>query len=708
MPLRPVSIARRPSAAVLLARRPSAAMVAAAKDLADDDEHRAHRTCAAAVCAALALFVYFAGAVTFYLKHEGWSMVDTIYFTVALLTTVGYGDLHPTTPTSRLVTSCFSLLSMACLGYALVLLVHAMMVAEEAATRRLARASQLGRRRPSGQGWHTNALGLVRVPGEARAREHKPAERVVSVEARAMTVPGDAPTSPPPSPPPPGSPPAARAPPPPGAPSQPLPPPALRTPSGARPPPLRIPAETRATDFLQVPGVGPTRKPGGHERQSHVPSRRTSRAGTPPKSPSVRERAAALRSAAATVVARANTKRRGLHAPLPRVEGPLGCARALARLSVPIALALLSGTLIAVLVEGLGVADGFYWAATTVSLCGVRVRARARCVCVRACVWRAWGARAREWSVLCAGRRSLRARPRATRPSGIGDVATSSVPGRAAACVFIPLSTGAVARSLRDVGQFVSTQWTLRRAARAQLLLLQADDDDAETSGGAGARPLGGGAASGAELSEDGFVALALAKLYGVDAELLRQLREQFAKLDPARKRGSVAPTLPLDELFVRAVTHRARARAPPTSPSRGGAQRHRAIGRCVSMPLLANGVLPPLPRAPDAPLPEEAATVSAAEPSSGAEPAPSPGCASAGADGPGGRQLSSVCATALGAVGADDGADGSGRHNANKLRGGRRTFASRSMEAFVASRGVTPSVEERPLVPRRRSSLAQ
>jgi hypothetical protein len=40
----------------------------------------------------------------FYRFVEDWSWVDSLYFTVVTLTTVGYGDLHPTTALSKLFT----------------------------------------------------------------------------------------------------------------------------------------------------------------------------------------------------------------------------------------------------------------------------------------------------------------------------------------------------------------------------------------------------------------------------------------------------------------------------------------------------------------------------------------------------------------------------------------------------------------------------
>jgi len=46
---------------------------------------------------------------------EGWSWLDSIYFVMITLTTIGYGDLHPTTSLTKLITIFYSLNGVAIL-----------------------------------------------------------------------------------------------------------------------------------------------------------------------------------------------------------------------------------------------------------------------------------------------------------------------------------------------------------------------------------------------------------------------------------------------------------------------------------------------------------------------------------------------------------------------------------------------------------------
>lgn len=48
----------------------------------------------------------------FYMQVEGWDFWQALYFCVTSLTTVGYGDLHPTTDFSRIFTTFYILVGV--------------------------------------------------------------------------------------------------------------------------------------------------------------------------------------------------------------------------------------------------------------------------------------------------------------------------------------------------------------------------------------------------------------------------------------------------------------------------------------------------------------------------------------------------------------------------------------------------------------------
>ena len=48
----------------------------------------------------------------FYSTVEGWGILDSLYFSVITLATVGYGDLHPTTPLSKVFTMVYIVLGV--------------------------------------------------------------------------------------------------------------------------------------------------------------------------------------------------------------------------------------------------------------------------------------------------------------------------------------------------------------------------------------------------------------------------------------------------------------------------------------------------------------------------------------------------------------------------------------------------------------------
>lgn len=52
------------------------------------------------------------GGTYFYWHVEGWSVIDSLYFSIMTMSTIGYGDLVPTTDISKLFTIIFAILSI--------------------------------------------------------------------------------------------------------------------------------------------------------------------------------------------------------------------------------------------------------------------------------------------------------------------------------------------------------------------------------------------------------------------------------------------------------------------------------------------------------------------------------------------------------------------------------------------------------------------
>jgi TRAP-type C4-dicarboxylate transport system permease small subunit len=54
------------------------------------------------------ILLFIIGTIVYH-ELEGWSYVDSFYFTGVTLTSIGYGDLHPTTDISKVFTVIFGL-----------------------------------------------------------------------------------------------------------------------------------------------------------------------------------------------------------------------------------------------------------------------------------------------------------------------------------------------------------------------------------------------------------------------------------------------------------------------------------------------------------------------------------------------------------------------------------------------------------------------
>jgi hypothetical protein len=58
------------------------------------------------------MFIILLLGTVFYRLEEDWSWLDSLYFSVITLSTVGYGDLSPTTSASKLFTLFYILLGI--------------------------------------------------------------------------------------------------------------------------------------------------------------------------------------------------------------------------------------------------------------------------------------------------------------------------------------------------------------------------------------------------------------------------------------------------------------------------------------------------------------------------------------------------------------------------------------------------------------------
>lgn len=67
--------------------------------------------------------VIILGVGTWFYRHfEGWSWLDSLYFTVITLTTVGYGDFSPQTAVGKIFTIVYILLGLGIISSFILLL----------------------------------------------------------------------------------------------------------------------------------------------------------------------------------------------------------------------------------------------------------------------------------------------------------------------------------------------------------------------------------------------------------------------------------------------------------------------------------------------------------------------------------------------------------------------------------------------------------
>ena len=87
-----------------------------------------------------ALLLYLTIGTVGYAHAENWTYIDGFYFSVVTLTTVGYGDLAPTTPLMKALTCAYGMLGIAYIGAAMGILGSAFM---EGVTKKMSSVSKV-------------------------------------------------------------------------------------------------------------------------------------------------------------------------------------------------------------------------------------------------------------------------------------------------------------------------------------------------------------------------------------------------------------------------------------------------------------------------------------------------------------------------------------------------------------------------------------
>jgi len=60
----------------------------------------------------ISLLALLISGTLFYSSIEGWGLLDSLYFCFITLSTVGYGDLHPTSPLSKVFTIIYLVIGL--------------------------------------------------------------------------------------------------------------------------------------------------------------------------------------------------------------------------------------------------------------------------------------------------------------------------------------------------------------------------------------------------------------------------------------------------------------------------------------------------------------------------------------------------------------------------------------------------------------------
>ena len=94
--------------------------------------HRAYRDPEFRALISIMFLLLISGSI-FYVFHDNWGVVDAMYFCVMTMSTVGYGDLTPTTNFSKAFTIVYSLITIGVFVGVVTKLAQAMLEKETSA-----------------------------------------------------------------------------------------------------------------------------------------------------------------------------------------------------------------------------------------------------------------------------------------------------------------------------------------------------------------------------------------------------------------------------------------------------------------------------------------------------------------------------------------------------------------------------------------------
>ena len=94
------------------------------------------------LCKCFCIFIALlaVGIVAYSFVFEHWTIIDSLYYIVVMLSSIGYGDISPTTPGGKIFTALFALSGTIFLGMVLGVVGSSLMEAQVTNSQRLAQA----------------------------------------------------------------------------------------------------------------------------------------------------------------------------------------------------------------------------------------------------------------------------------------------------------------------------------------------------------------------------------------------------------------------------------------------------------------------------------------------------------------------------------------------------------------------------------------